>query len=71
MHHDDKIDPKSGDIKKPEIIPCCNSTKGGVDIVDQMAGEYDTSRNSRRWPLTVFLYVVERFHYKCVHTLLS
>ena len=54
MHHDDKIDPESGDMKKPEIITFYNSTKGGVDMVDQMAGEYDTSRNSRRWPLTVF-----------------
>ena len=41
-------------MKKPEIITFYNSTKGGVDMVDQMAGEYDTSRNSRRWPLTVF-----------------
>ena len=54
MHHDDKIDPESSDMKKPEIITFYNSTKGGVDMVDQMAGEYDTSRNSRRWPLTVF-----------------
>lgn len=54
MHHDDKIDPESGDKKKPDIITFYNSTKGGVDMVDQMAGEYDTSRNSRRWPLTVF-----------------
>ena len=54
MHHDDKIDPETGDMKKPEIITFYNSTKGGVDMVDQMAGEYDTSRNSRRWPLTVF-----------------
>ena len=70
MHHDDKIDPESGDMKKPEIITFYNSTKGGVDRVDQMAGEYDTSRNSRRWPLT-FLHAVERFHHKCIHTLLS
>ena len=54
MHHDDKIDPESGDTKKPEIITFYNSTKGGVDMVDQMAGKYDTSRNSRRWSLTVF-----------------
>ena len=52
--HGDKIDPESGDIKKPEIINFHNSTKGRVDMVDQMAGEYDTSINSRRWPLTVF-----------------
>ena len=54
MHHNDKIDPESGDMKKPEIITFYNSTKGGVDMIDQMAGEYDTSRNSQRWSLTVF-----------------
>ena len=54
MHLDDKIDPSSGDDKKPDIITFYNATKGGVDMVDQMAGEYDTSRNSRRWPMTVF-----------------
>lgn len=54
MHHDNKIDPESGDMKKPEIITFYNSTKGGVDMVDQMAGKYNTSRNSRRWPLTLF-----------------
>lgn len=48
MHHDGKIDPESGDKKKPDIITFYNSTKGSVDMVDQMAGEYDTSRNSRR-----------------------
>ena len=61
MHHDDKIDLESGDMKKPEIITFCNSTKGGVDMVDQMAGEYDTSRNSRRWPLTVFYALLNVF----------
>ena len=54
MHHNDKIDLESGDMKKPETITFYNSTKGGVDMVDQMAGEYDTLRNGRRRPLTVF-----------------
>ena len=61
MHHDDKIDPESGDTKKPEIITFYNSTKGGVDMVDQMAGKYDTSRNSRRWSLTVFYALLNVF----------
>ena len=52
--HGDKIDPECGDMMKPEIITLYNSTKDGVDMVDQMAGEYDTSKHSRRWPLTVF-----------------
>uniref|UniRef100_UPI00358E440B piggyBac transposable element-derived protein 4-like n=1 Tax=Myxine glutinosa TaxID=7769 RepID=UPI00358E440B len=54
MHYDDKIDPNSGDKNKPEIITFYNATKGGVDMVDQMAAMYDTSGNSRRWPMTVF-----------------
>jgi hypothetical protein len=54
MHHDDKIDQATGDDKKPEIITFYNSTKGGVDVVDMMVGNYNVSRNSRRWPLTLF-----------------
>ena len=61
MHHDDKTNPESGDMKKPEIITFYNSTKGGVNMVDQMAGEYNTSRNSRRWPLTVFYTLLNVF----------
>ncbi|XP_068240862.1 uncharacterized protein [Palaemon carinicauda] len=54
MYHDDKIDEAIGDDKKPEIITLYNSTKGGVDVVDMMVGKYSVSRNSQRWPLTVF-----------------
>ena len=49
-----KIDSSSGDDKKLDIITFYNATKGGVGMVDQMDGKYDTSRNSRDWPLTVF-----------------
>jgi hypothetical protein len=54
MHHDKKIDEATGDARKPEIISFYNTTKGGVDVVDQICSNYDVSRNSRRWPLTVF-----------------
>lgn len=54
MHHDNGIDPDSGDKKKPYIITFYNATKGGIDIVDKMSGEYNTTRNSRRWPMVVF-----------------
>ena len=58
MHLDDKIDSSSGDDKKPDIITFYNTTKGGVGMVDQMAGDYDTStRNSRRWPITAFYFL--------------
>lgn len=54
LHHDDELDPESGDQRKPAIITFYNSTKSGVDVVDKLARTYDVSRNSKRWPLTVF-----------------
>lgn len=54
MHHDDAIDVETADKLKPEIITLYNRTKSGVDTVDQLCVSYDCSRNSRRWPLTVF-----------------
>jgi len=29
-------------------------SKRGVDVVDELKGEYSVSRNRHRWPLTVF-----------------
>lgn len=40
--------------KKTEINTFYNSTKGGVDVADELSATYDVSRNSRKWPLTVF-----------------
>lgn len=54
MHNDDAIDATTGDKRKPEIITFYNHTKCGVDILDKMCRQYDVSRNSRRWPLTLF-----------------
>lgn len=54
MHHDDKIDIESGDKCKPDIITFYNSTKGGVDTVDQYCSNYDVARNTRRWPMVIF-----------------
>ncbi|CAG9577485.1 unnamed protein product [Danaus chrysippus] len=54
LHHDDEVDPESGDQRKPSIITFYNSTKSGVDVVDKLARTYDVSRNCKRWPLTVF-----------------
>lgn len=57
MHHDNAIDSNS-DKNKPEIITFYNSTKGGVDVVDEMKGNYSVSRISRRWPFTVFYSIL-------------
>jgi hypothetical protein len=54
MHNQGVIDTDSGDQNKPEIITFYNSTKGGVDVVDELKGEYSVSRVSCRWPLTIF-----------------
>lgn len=54
MHHDGKIDSTTGAKQKPEIVTFYNKTKCGVDIVDKMCNQYNVTRNSRRWPLTIF-----------------
>ncbi|XP_041981601.1 piggyBac transposable element-derived protein 4-like [Aricia agestis] len=54
MHHDCVIDPETGVQQKPEMITFYNATKSGVDVVDKLARTYDVSRNSQRWPLTIF-----------------
>ena len=42
------------DKKKPEIVLAYNSTKGGVDTMDQMVGIYSCQRGTRRWTLSLF-----------------
>lgn len=54
MHNNADIDVESDNLCRPEIISFYNMTKGGVDVVDKLKMEYSVSRNSRRWPLTVF-----------------
>ena len=55
MHRDAAVD---AETKKPQIIQFYNSTKGGVDTVDQYCGSYSVSRRTRRWPLCVFFHLV-------------
>lgn len=40
MHNDSKIDPESGNQRQPEIVTFYNSTKSGVDVVDEKCGSY-------------------------------
>ena len=54
LHNDGNIDDTTGDAKKPEMITFYNSTKGGVDVVDEMCATYNCARNTRRWPMVVF-----------------
>ncbi|KAJ4452040.1 hypothetical protein ANN_03555 [Periplaneta americana] len=54
MHYDKAMDEETGGSQKPEIISFYNRTKCAVDVLDQLCSAYDLSRNSRRWPLTIF-----------------
>lgn len=52
------------DIEKPsknktEVVCFYNSTKGGVDNMDQMAKQYTCKRKSRRWPLVYFFNMLD------------
>lgn len=51
MHNQKSIDAST---KKPEIILFYNSTKSGVDSLDQKCANYSTSRRTRRWPMVLF-----------------
>ena len=44
----------NAEAEKPGIIHFYNSTKGGVDTVDQLCGNYSVSKRTRRWPLCIF-----------------
>lgn len=58
LHHQMEIDEATGAKQKPEIISFYNRTKSGVDNVDKLIRSYDVSRNSRRWPLTLFFWML-------------
>jgi len=53
MHHDKTVSNK--EHRKPEIILFYNSTKGGVDTIDQMVRYYSCRIKTRRWPLAFFM----------------
>nr|CAI5822734.1 unnamed protein product [Callosobruchus analis] len=44
---------------KPEIIDFYNSTKSGVDTLDQKCANYSCLRRTQRWSMTVFLRLVD------------
>lgn len=43
----------------PETVTYYNSTKYGVDILDQMARKYGVKASSRRWPLQVVYNILD------------
>lgn len=50
-HHQKSEDPES---KKPHMILDYNSTKGGVDGLDEKCAKFSCSRRTRRWPMAIF-----------------
>lgn len=60
QHGDSAIDPESG---KPEIICFYNSTKGGVDTLDQVIRGYSVKRATRRWPMALFYNLIDTAAY--------
>lgn len=54
LHTDDLIDKSTNLALKPEVITDYNLTKGEIDVVDGMNGEYSLTRVSNRWSFTVF-----------------
>ena len=45
--------------KKPNTITLYNTTKCGVDIMDQMVREYTVRAGTRRWPVAVFYNMID------------
>ena len=45
--------------KKPDVIVFYDHTKGGVDVMDQMAGCFTTRFKSHRWIMNALSYVLD------------
>lgn len=56
LHDSGTIDEHS---QKPDIVLEYNSTKIGVDTVDQMCATYSVARITRRWPLVIFFALLD------------
>ncbi|CAI5669543.1 unnamed protein product [Oreochromis niloticus] len=45
--------------RKPSTVTLYNTTKCGVDVMDQMVREYTVRRGTRRWPVAVFYNMID------------
>lgn len=54
MHHT-----KSTIGDKPEMIDYYNTTKGGVDSIDEKCSVYGSSRRTQRWPMAIFFRILD------------
>ena len=58
LHHDKSLADDTHNLK-PNLILDYNSTKAGVDVVDQMCRRYSTRFTTRRWPLRHFQNILD------------
>lgn len=56
MHHSQQFDDSAG---KPEIIVFYNSTKSGVDSLDEKCAQHSTGRRTQRWPMAFFFRLLD------------
>ncbi|ROI42805.1 hypothetical protein DPX16_7082 [Anabarilius grahami] len=45
--------------RKPNTVTLYNTTKFGVDVMDQMVREYTVRTGTRRWPVAVFYNMID------------
>ena len=57
MHDQPEID--DNEQKKPFMVLDYNGTKGAVDAFDQEVGYYSCARQTRRWPMRLFFFIVD------------
>ncbi|XP_072401103.1 uncharacterized protein [Diabrotica undecimpunctata] len=55
QHYDDSIDQTSEQATKSDMITYYNKTKSGIDVVDKLCASNNVARNTRRWPMVIFL----------------
>ena len=53
------LQPEIKERKKPHVIIFYNRTKGGVDVMDTMAGIYTTLFKRRRWTMNALAYALD------------
>lgn len=58
MHAQEEVD-IDREERKPYMIHDYNMTKGAVDAFDQQIKGYTCTRKTRRWPMRLFLFVVD------------
>jgi Transposase IS4 len=60
MHNQVEIDENlDSRAKKPYAVLDYNSTKGAVDTFDQMIGAYSCARQTNRWPMRLFYFIID------------